>query len=569
MELFEKGRQCIYNMMPSAAKTYNGLMNQGATCYLNSVLQVLFMTEDFREAVKRYTCDHSDPELIDRHLTTLFDDLQEYEAYTYKITHKLCIDNVYEQRDAAEYFEKILGLTSREASQIFHGQQTQKTICSTCCTETGSETPFWNLTLALVNSYTGDFSVVSGIEEYFRASYFSGENQMYCDECQHKSDATIKWEIKDHPEVLMLLLKRFEFDYRYMTYVKINCSVNVPCSIQIPENQTYELYAVVDHFGDLRSGHYTATIKPQDSARWYTFNDATVTLLDYQPFQVDNVERFSSAYLLFYRKKKEHAADTCNQDTGELSSPGGFPPATRDVYSDQFEAEERRATEKVEWAAKHEQTIHRNAKTEITDVVVVGSSGVGRSDLYKEVQDNGVYSRQSSNQNCEKDMNELSYSAEKLKDMDKIMMDDEKEKRGNAQADHQTVGRESVCGKTPLKESIDGTNDVRPEDVIHRKPQEGQGGEDMLKQEVSNMHPQQVCVDMQKDKENMAKDLKRDKSGMKGRGGISPTLDLDEDEARRDDEGLDHGNEPEEVMNIRKEEQTLLSGKQGLQEAAE
>lgn len=33
----------------------------------------------------------------------------------------------------------------------------------------------------------------------------------------------------------MLLLKRFDFDYRYMTYVKINQTVDVPRILQIPE----------------------------------------------------------------------------------------------------------------------------------------------------------------------------------------------------------------------------------------------------------------------------------------------------------------------------------------------
>lgn len=44
-----------------------------------------------------------------------------------------------------------------------------------------------------------------------------------------------KCVIKHHPEVLMLLLKRFEFDYRYMTYVKSNRTVDVPSTLEIPE----------------------------------------------------------------------------------------------------------------------------------------------------------------------------------------------------------------------------------------------------------------------------------------------------------------------------------------------
>ncbi|XP_032400475.1 ubiquitin carboxyl-terminal hydrolase 21 [Etheostoma spectabile] len=148
----------ITNLLPAASR-YHGLSNQGATDYLNSVLQVLFMTEDFTEAVERHTCENPGTECIDPHLTSLFKDLKEQKAYTYKITQKLGVNNVYEQRDAAEYYEKILGRTSPDASEIFHGLLTHKTICSSCCTETDRDGAFWHLSLALVD-YSEHYSVV-------------------------------------------------------------------------------------------------------------------------------------------------------------------------------------------------------------------------------------------------------------------------------------------------------------------------------------------------------------------------------------------------------------------------
>ncbi|XP_037615327.1 ubiquitin carboxyl-terminal hydrolase 5-like [Sebastes umbrosus] len=226
---------------------------------------------------------------------------------------------------------------------------------------------------------------------------------MYCDKCDAKTDATIKCVIKRHPEVLMLLLKRFEFDYSYMRYVKNNRTVDVPCTLQIPENQTYELYAVVDHFGGLRGGHYNATIKPQEEERWYKFNDDSVTLLEYQPFQVDNIEKSGSAYLLFYRKKTVRAAGACTQDR-EVSTPEEFPPATNDIHDQGPDVTKRREREEVEEAAEvgNEPTvtvsIDRHEETGSKDTVSVGSRGGGlSSDLYNVVedQDNGVYARRS------------------------------------------------------------------------------------------------------------------------------------------------------------------------------
>ncbi|KAL4006890.1 solute carrier family 7 (L-type amino acid transporter), member 9/15 [Sarotherodon galilaeus] len=306
---------------PAAADVkYHGLAKEGATCYLNSVLQVLFMTKDFREAVIRHTNENS--QFIDQHLKALFEDVQNHTAKTDAIIKKLGIDNVYEQRDAAEYFEKILTLTSPQASQIFHGMLAKKTTCCKCLTETDIDIPFWHLPLALVDSCTDTkgsegYRVVDGIGEFFRMTELNGENQMYCDRCDGKVDATTKDGMKHHPDVLLLLLKRFEFSYHDMSYVKINCAVEVPYTLQIPDSQTYELYAVVDHVGDLRSGLYSARIKIEEEHgdRWYNFDDAGVTELDYQPFQVDNTEKSESAYLLFYRKKK----NTVGEEVKEMS----------------------------------------------------------------------------------------------------------------------------------------------------------------------------------------------------------------------------------------------------------
>ncbi|XP_072233049.1 uncharacterized protein [Leuresthes tenuis] len=306
---------------PDPAHKYHGLVNHGATCYLNSVLQVLFMTKDFREAVQRFANDHPGEEFIDQTLKDLFENLLKQTTSTSEILTTLRIVRVYEQCDAAEYFQRILKLTSPKAAQIFHGQLSHRTRCSRCKSETYRDGPFWHLPLGLVDSSAGDYSVEDGIKEFFRSSEFSGENQMYCEQCDTKVDATRENVMKHHPDVLILLLKRFDFSYRHMSYVKINAFVDVPFTLQIPENQKYELYAVVDHFGDLIGGHYTATIKtPGDEDRWYIFNDTWITPLVAHSIQDnENIVKSQSAYLLFYRRK-----DTVSQDI--LRNEG--PPPT-------------------------------------------------------------------------------------------------------------------------------------------------------------------------------------------------------------------------------------------------
>ncbi|XP_072315046.1 uncharacterized protein [Eucyclogobius newberryi] len=153
---------------------------------------------------------------------------------------------------------------------------------------------------------------------------------MYCETCDEKCDAVLDCGVKHHPEVLVLLLKRFEFDYKYMTYVKVKQLVNVPNTLQISGNQSYELYALVEHSGELRYGHYISTIRSQDDGKWYQFNDSQVAPHKAPPA----LERSRSAYLLFYQKLKEtplNGTGDINETTEEDQDPDPNKPENEET----------------------------------------------------------------------------------------------------------------------------------------------------------------------------------------------------------------------------------------------
>ncbi|XP_060922245.1 ubiquitin carboxyl-terminal hydrolase 47 isoform X2 [Limanda limanda] len=318
-ELVEKFREKLDHLTIS---DHHGLRSPGLTCYLNTVLQLLFMTEDFRDSIKR--CCSKDSTTIDALLKKLFDDLEIGLAKTHRLTRKLGIVDVYEQRDAAEYFEKILCLTSPEASKIFKGELNHKTTCGGCKKKSDSKGFFWILPLPMEDSSRHTFSVERGLMAFFRKDKVYGENRMYCTECDKKHDADLECEMTQNPEILTLLLKRFTFEYKSRHYVKLHCQVKVPQTLHIKDCK-YDLYALVNHFGNLTGGHYTAEIKSFETGAWYCFNDDTVGKVKPLFRSGNGSVRSNTAYLLLYRKDVKAERRLNEAERGETPDPHRTP----------------------------------------------------------------------------------------------------------------------------------------------------------------------------------------------------------------------------------------------------
>lgn len=273
-----------------------GIKNQGGTCYLNSLIQTLLFTPEFREELfslgpDELGClaDKDKPEakvrVIPLELQRLFAHLllaNEQTASTTDLTDSFGWTNNEEtaQQDVQE-LNRILfcalesslvgTLGSSLIHRLYHGTLVNQITCKECGNISERQEDFLDLTVSVRG--------VSGLEEalwnmFVDEELFEGNNLYRCSRCDQLVRAAKSAKLRKLPPFLTISLLRFNFDFakceRYKetgSYVfPLNFNLRAFCEqSNLPDSEySYELFSVIIHKGGCYGGHYHVYIKDLD-----------------------------------------------------------------------------------------------------------------------------------------------------------------------------------------------------------------------------------------------------------------------------------------------------------------
>ncbi|XP_052185773.1 ubiquitin C-terminal hydrolase 12-like [Diospyros lotus] len=342
---------------------YVGLKNQGATCYMNSLLQTLYHIPYFRKAVYHMPTTENDMPTgsIPLALQSLFYKLQysDTSVATKELTKSFGWDTYdsFMQHDVQELNrvlcekleDKMKGtVVEGTIQQLFEGHHMNYIECINVDYKSTRKESFYDLQLDV----KGCRDVYASFDKYVEVERLEGDNKYHAE--QHGlQDAKKGVLFIDFPPVLQLQLKRFEYDFMRDTMVKINDRYEFPLQLDLDRENgkylspdadrrvrnLYTLHSVLVHSGGVHGGHYYAYIRPTLSDQWFKFDDERVTKEDMKraleeqyggeeelpqtnpgfnnsPFKFT---KYSNAYMLVYIRESDKEKIICNVDEKDIA----------------------------------------------------------------------------------------------------------------------------------------------------------------------------------------------------------------------------------------------------------
>lgn len=223
----------------SSSNNYRGLVNQAMTCYLNSLLQALFMTPEFRNALYKWEFDGKDEaKSIPYQLQKLFVNLQtspKSAVETTDLTRSFGWDSAegWQQHDIQELCRVMFDALEQKfkntkqadlINRLYEGKMIDYVKCLDCNTEKQREDKFLDIPLPVrpFGSTVAYENIEDALRAFVQPEVLEDNNQYHCETCNKKCDAHKGLKFTKFPYILTLHLKRFDFDYQTFHRIKLN-----------------------------------------------------------------------------------------------------------------------------------------------------------------------------------------------------------------------------------------------------------------------------------------------------------------------------------------------------------